>query len=117
MVPVGGRTLEGKVGVVTGAAVSYANVRAPADATLFTLSRARAWTVYWPFAGKFDDGKANDQLVVPVAVRQFSVASANAIPFQYWSSELRLIDTSTFWSPAPPLSAALPEKSLQPPAL
>ena len=55
--------------------------------------------------------KASDQLAVPVAVRQFSVPSAKAVPFQYWLSETRLIETSTLSSPAPPVSEAVPLKS------
>ncbi len=50
---------------------------------------------------------------MPVAVRQFSVPSAKAVPFQYWLSETRLIETSTLSSPAPPVSEAVPLKSFQ----
>ena len=48
-----------------------------------------------------------------MASRQFSVPSAKAVPFQYWSSESRLIETSTLSSAAPPVSEAVPLKSFQ----
>ena len=50
----------------------------------------------------------SDHEAVPVAVRQFSLPSAKAVPFQYWLSETRLIETSTRRSPAPPVSDAVP---------
>ena len=66
---------------------------------------------------KFAAAKASDHDAVPAARRQFSVPSANVVPFQYWSSESRLIEISTFCSAAPPVSEAVPLKSFQPAAL
>ena len=42
-----------------------------------------------------DGGNVSDHEPVPVAVRQFSPGSANAVPFQYWPEETRRIETST----------------------
>ena len=61
-----------------------------------------------PSAGKFAAANASDQLVVPEAVRQFSEASAKAVPFQYWLSESRRIETSTACTEPPPVSDAVP---------
>ena len=59
----------------------------------------------WQFGGKlenadrdpfaFNHAAANASVKDPDAVRQFSVASAKAVPFQYWLSEFRLIESST----------------------
>ena len=57
----------------------------------------------------------SDHDAVPVAVRQFSVPSAKAVPFQYWLSETRLIEISTRSSPAPPVSEAVPAGVLHEP--
>ena len=100
--------------VVFGAVVSTEKARVAGAATLPAVSVARRRTVYAPSAAKFAPGKESDHEAVPVAVRQFSVPSAKAVPFQYWLSESRLIESSTFCSAAPPASEAVPAKSLQP---
>ena len=46
-----------------------------------------------------------------MARRQFSVPSAKAVPFQYWLSATRLIETSTLSSATP--SDAVPAMSAQ----
>src|SRR5919204_201370 len=80
------------------------------------LSVAREWIVYWPSAGGV---KLYDQLLVPEASFQVSLALLKPLPSQYLPELSCLIETSTLARPEaePSLSwsAAVPQMLLAQP--